>query len=591
MKDSNFDKQFHNPKTRGEADQINKLKKLSTSSNELLKVRKRLERAGYGEQQKEKITIKDGPIIKSSKRKLPQRRKEDQSVFKKNRLGFFKAFFRILTKRTSFFEHHKKNLIKADLISLFKYGCGYVLDSEAVRFVKEEVIIWQDLMKPIINPVYKAGWRNSDGIKFLEPIEFNIIGYCARLVNDRGILEILYQPSNTKNIFNQSNSFIQYYYKLLYADINKIVNSFTKAILTFKKEYPDYEIPIKPDECVEKIKEFFDSKVEENFIVPLLSAMSGQNYTIEQARTEANIDSIVDDDYLADAHLKTKMKLREEKYKKKVKHFIKTLKTEIEFLVNIKDDKGKKYVFAQKKLNIIDISIYLNAFNSNKEKHVIRELYGAIAFFNDYFAPFLFLSVKARKQGSAENIQLFEKNVFSKDYASILKLFEMIKSFVNKPEYSQCTKDVDKSDTEKIKCTSIINDICDFFFNIGEKISQVLNDTHTKRVSYKPLDILHLKTNELPYSDYTSMHKIKNMEKEKIFTIDGIKVMDVLEMIKAFCFSFIKYFESPYVYKDDKVLEKYTIQARLEKQEKYTEILERLLNGEEIQLPNSIYDI
>ena len=453
------------------------------------------------------------------------------------------------------------------------------------------MIIWQDLIKPVINPLYKAGWRTVEGLKFIEPLEFNIIGFCARLANDRGILEVLYQKNNTKNILNQANAFIQYYYKLLYADISKIVNAFTKAVLAFKKEYPDYELSMKPDECVEKIKNFFDSRVEENFIVPLLSAVTGQNYTVEHARAEADITKIDDDEYHADVHLKTKMKVREEKYKKKVKHFIKQLKTEIEFLINMKDDLEKKYIFAKKEVSIIDIAVFLNTYNSDKQKHIIRELYAAIAFFNDYFAPFLFMSVKVRKQGSAENIQLFEKNVFSKDYASIIKLFELIKLFVNKPEYSQCTKDVEKSDIDKIKCTSIFNDICDFFFNIGEKLSRVLNDNQTKRISHKPLDILHIDTNKLSYSDYTTMHKIKNHEREKLFTVSGKKVIEVIETIKTFCFCFIKYFESPYVYKDERVSEKYTIQKRLEKKEKYNEILKRLEDNEELRLPESIYDI
>ena len=116
MNDKSFNKQFHNPKTRGEKEQINNIKKLSADSNEILKVRKRLENAGYGEQKKDKIPVKDGPIIKSSNKKIPKRRREDLPVFKKKGIGFFLSLFRILTKRASFFSHNKTPKKKVNAI-------------------------------------------------------------------------------------------------------------------------------------------------------------------------------------------------------------------------------------------------------------------------------------------------------------------------------------------------------------------------------------------------------------------------------------------------------------------------------------------
>ena len=591
MQNNEFEKQFNNPGTKGEEEQINRLKKYSKDPLEIKQIRKKLENAGYGEK-KPIQKKKKGAMIYSGKGSIPQRRKEDTPVFFIKKQGFFKTLIKLLTGQSPILT--KKNntgYLKASIISFFKYGCGYILHENVVKFVSGYIIKLQKKLKTILNMLYKAGWRTESGKKYLSPEEYNLIAICTRLANEHRLHEVVYQPEDTKYIFKISNTFIHYYYQIVNTGVDKLITSFQNALYTYIIDTPDLKLKNKPEYYANFIKEFFDGRIEKDFIIPLLEAATGEIKTINNLKKESKVSLIDTNNYKADPELLSLMQFRAEKYKAKSKKLKKDIEAEIWFINTVLKDLQIFFKLQNKSVTAIELALLLSSGILTKQKNVIREVIAVVTFFNEYFTPIITMSFPSRLQGKMEYVQLFNRNVFEDNVSMILLKTEELKSYMNNEKYINILKELSVSNHQQLKCATIIGDICNNFYSIGKKLLTVTTYSTKKKVAVKPIDLSEIEKLTIPFQDYNILHQVQNQKNEEIFTIKNKIVREIIEHIRIFCFNFVKEYEPAHEFRAARVEKRRTIFLRLEKHQILKEFLKKLDSAEDIKLPDAIEDI
>jgi len=593
MQNNDFEEQFNNPKTKGEKEQINRIKKFSDNPAEIKQIRKKLESAGYGAKKPVRWKNPDtGPIIYNRKNPMPQRRKEDSPVFIAKKQGFFKTLIKLFTGQSPILtKKDNARYLKTSVICFFKFGCGYILHENVIKFVSRYIIKWQEKLKPIVDMLYKAGWRTESGRKYLSPFEYNIISTCARLTDEHRLHEVVYQPENTKYIFKISNAFIHYYYQIVNTDVNKLINSFQNALYTYILNASELKLKNKPEYYANFIKEFFDGRVEKDFIRPLIEAVTGDIKTISNLKKESRVSLIDTNNYRADPGLITTMKFRAEQYKAKSEKLKEDIDAEIWFIDTVLKDLQKFFKLQNKSVTAIDLALLLSSGILTKQKNVIREIIALVTFFNEYFTPIITMSFPSRLQGRMEYVQLFTKYVFGDNVSMILLKTEELKPYMNHEQYNNLIKELSISDTGQLKCATIIGDICNNFYSIGEKLLTVETYSAKKKVAVKPIDLMDINKFTIPFQEYNIMHQVQNQKKEEIFTIKNKTVREIIDHIRIFCFNFIKEYEPAYEYKTAKVVKRRTIFLRLEKHQILKEFLRKLNSDYDTKLHDSIEDI
>ncbi len=591
MQNNEFEKQFNNPITEGEKAQVNRIKKYSEDPLEIKQIRQKLENAGYGEkkpiQQKKK-----SPIIYSKKNPIPQRRKEDTPVIFIKKKGFFRTLIILITGQSPILtkKDNSRNL-KSSIFSFFKYGCVYILQESVVKFVSGYIIKWQEKLKKIFDMLYKAGWRTESGMKYLSPEEFNLITICSRLANEHSLHEIIYQPENTKYIFKISNAFIHYYYQIVNTGVNKLITSFQNALYTYIMNAPELNLKNTPEYYANFIKEFFDGRIEKDFIIPLLEAVTGEIKTINNLRRETRVSLIDTNNYRAEPELLTLMRSRAEQYKTKSIKLKKDIEKEIFFINTVLIDLQKFFKIQNKSISAIDIALLLSSNILSKQKNVIREIIAVVTYFNEYFTPIITMSFPSRLQGRMEYIQLFTKHVFLDDVNVILLKIEELKPYTNHEQYKNLLKELSVTDTQQLTCATAIGDICNSFYSIGKKLLTATTYSEKKKIAVKPIDITEINKFTIPFQDYNILHQVQNQKNEEIFSIKNKTVNEIIEHIRIFCFNFIKEYEPAYEYRAAKVEKRKTIFSRLEKHQILKEFLKKLNSEEDIKLPDEIENI
>lgn len=589
MQYDDFENQFKNPKTRGEEEQVKRLRKYSDDPAELKHIRKKLESAGYGE----KKTFKQKPKNYAGynrKTPIPQRRKEDSPVFFIKKQGFFKSLINLF-KSTILTKKDNKRYIKSSFICFFKYGCGYILNENVIQFVSSYIIKWQEKFRPVLSTLYKTGWRTESGRKYLSPVEFNIISSCSRLTNEHRLHEVVYQPDNTNYIFKVSNAFIHYYYQIINTGVNTLIKSVQNALYTYIMESPEHKLKNKPEEYANFIKEFFDGRVEKDFILPLTEAVSGEIKTIDILKKECRVTLLDTNNYRAEPELLTLMQLRAEQYKAKSEKLKEDIKNELWFINIVLGDLQKFFKIQNKNLTAVELALLLSKGILTKQKNVIREIVAAVSFFNEYFTPLITLSFPARLQGRIEYIQLFTKHVFSENVNNIVIKINELKPNMDNDKYSDILNELSTTDYQQIQYVTNVGDICNSFYSIGEKLISVTTFSEKKKVGVKPIDLTELDKFTIPFPDYNVLHQVQDQKNEEIFTLKNKTVKEIIEHIRIFCFNFIRHFEPAYEFRNGKIVKRRTIFSRLEKNQLLKEFLKKLESEEDIKLPDSINNI
>lgn len=581
-------------RTLGEEQQIENLKKYSKNISEIEKVRGRLERAGYGEAKPEKQDPADrGPIVYgNSAKKQPKRREEDTQVFTFTGQGFFRSLLNTLFGRSVILASGKNNgKIKKGIGFLLRYRCAYVLDDKVIEFIDEYIMKWQNKMLPMFEALYRRGWRTSDGRKTLSAEQFNIISAVSRLAGCSRLREIRRERYNTLEVYDISNSFIYIYYQLKKHGISKLLESFQNALYAFIAENPQKKLPSEPENYVNSVKSFFDGSVEKDFLLPLLEAVSGSPKTAEQTIYSSRTSSIEIEEYKAGPQLTSVMKAREDKYTKKKSLLEKQVSEELEFIEIVVSDLDKNYTVSSRVMDPLEVSFYLMKNISKNQKHIVRELFCAIKFFNEYYGSILTMSFPARLQAGTEHIQLFTKEVFSGHLKNIISMANSLKSLLNDTDYANFLENLTEDETEKLEYAAVFFDICSAFSEMAEMLTHVSTPTSIKRPAARPITQAQIQSLLVPHTEYQAEHQNPDPQKEKVFSIQGIKVGDLINDIRAFCFHFTVYFQPTMIIRDRKIARSKTLNSRIQKRQKYRNFLNELKTDDNLKLPDSLEEI
>lgn len=587
MDDKEFKEIFDEPLTEGEKEQVDKIKKYSTDPDEVIKIRQQLDKLASDRELfdfSKPLDIKNEILSERASKESRFRRREDEFEFPVSKAGFFRKFLWLFTKKSLFkAKYPDKSLVKTSFSSLIFFGNSLVLGKYVQKFITEYIFKWQKLFKPVLKVIYRSGWRNRAGKPILTQKEFNIIGTCERLANTRGISEALYSPANTNYIFKKSCLFLNYYYQIVQAGSKLLISSFVKAMKALADEHKVDAFRNSIEEYCTHLFNFFDLRVENSFIIPLLEAMSGETLFPDQARSKSKITILEINEYRAPEKLKLIMKAREESYNNRINKIANQLKAEIAFLEPISADLEYKYFLHDKYFSPIEFA--LTIMGNRKSEHCIQNMYTSILFFDKYFAPFITMRVPIRMEGSMEYAEIFTKEVFEDNYSKIVKLKNELKKYFDE-KFSECIKaELLKSSIDTGKCIKLVSEICDEFFDMGKKLLKSMTAVVKGKITFRPIDPASLGKINIPYFDRTIHGEGKNNDKAE-FTLNGMLVKQAMEQIRVFCINFVVYFEPPFRYSSAKGdnKKKKTLYIRIISKDELKSILERFENGEDIDI-------
>ena len=585
MDKNEFKDIFDSPKTIGEKVQVEKIKTYSKDPDEVIKIKQKLEKLGL----KQELLNFNSPInfkkdlqpIRIPK-KVHYKRREDEFEFPIKKAGFLKKLVWIFTKSNIFkYKYPDTKLVKTSFISLILFGNCFILGNYVQKFLLEYIINWQELFKPVLKIIYKSGWRNKIGKLILTPKEFNILGTCERLANERGITEILFKPKNTIYIYNKSSLFFNYYYQIIQAGTKNLISSFIKAMQPLAGEDNSEQFRNEIEGYCTRIFNFFDNRVENSFIIPILEAMTGEALIPEKVKANSKITLLETKEYRAHERLRVMMKSREEKYNNKIKKIIRELEIELVVLEPISKDIQFKYQTVDRYYSPIEIA--LNAMGKEDSDHCIKHISTVIEFFDKYYAPVLTMRVPIRMEGSIEYAEIFTKEVFSESYSKIIELKKEIENYMTDP-FSECIKlDPSKESYTINQCIITVSKICDQLFNIGKKLYKSSSSIKLEKTSFRPIDPITLGKINIPYYDRTIYSENKENAKYE-FSLNGKNVKQVLEEIRIFCMYFVISFEPPfrYILEESENKKKKTLYIRIIEKEEIKTLLEKFKNGENI---------
>lgn len=590
--DKNAQHKNTSSRTKGEESQISALKKYSSDLSEIEKMRLKLEQAGYGEKPVKKEKRDPNQILYNSSRKISRRREEDIPVFAISKPRFFKTFFNLITGKSSIHTSSKnQGKIKKGLIYFLKFKCPYILEDNTISYITNYVLKWQQKMRPLLSALYKAGWRTEDGRKILDPEEYNIISTCERISGNYKIIEIRRHKYNTVLIYEIANSFIYSYYQIIKSGREHMLKGFQNALYTFLAEHSKAKLPEKPEFYVNTMKEFFDGRIEDNFIVPLIEAVTGKEKSKKEVELESKTNSINSIDYKADQKLMILMSDRKEKYNTSKIKLQKSVSAEISFLETLQRDIELSINIQNKNIDLLNLSFLVMKNIIAKQSHIVREMFAAVKFFNDYYSTILTISFPARLQGRVEYIELFSKEVFFDEIKEIIKLLSKLKPLINDTEYADFLFNLTDSNQEKLENATKIGLICNLFFSIADKLVKVTTPTKSKKESTRPIDSAHINKVTIPYREYYILFQVSDAKKDDFYSLKGKLVGDVIENIRTFCFLFIKYFEPPYEITETVTRRRRTLNYRLSKIQKYKDFINSLSSDDDIKLPKSFEEI
>ncbi len=573
------------PVNENEYEQVGKIKSNSKDSYNMIDTHQKLEKVGIKPELFDfdrLLDIQNDISPTRVPKNVRYKRKEDEFEFPLKKSGFFLKLIWLFSKNHLFKQKYPDTgLVKTSFFSLLLYGNGFVLGKYAQNFVLEYIIKWQELLKPVLKEIYKSGWRTKNGKLLLSPKEFNIIGTCERLVNAKGIAEILFKPKNTLHVFNKSCLFLNYYYQIIQAGPNILISSFIKAMRSLTDDIDLFKNYI--EEYCDHIFNFFDGRVEKSFIIPLLEAMSGDTLVPEQAKANSRITLLEQKEYRAHEQLNVIMKAREENYNKKIKKIIQELEIESAFLEPISKDIQFKYKIEDNYYSPIDFA--LKTLSKENSEHCIKNMHTLIEFFDKYYAPILIMRIPIRMEGNIEYAKIFTKEVFSESYSKILVLKIELEKYFDTP-FAQCIKLDPSKENEQINdCIKIVAKICDHFFNIGKKLYRASSSIKFVKTSFRPIDPVTLGKINIPYHDRTIYSQNKENETD-VYSLNGRIIKNVIQEIRVFCMCFVTGFEPPFRYtignEEDK--KKKTLDIRIISKDEIKSILERFKFGEEIDI-------
>ncbi len=591
--------QILNPKSEGEKNQVEQIKKFSEDPEEIIRFRKDLQKVKESYSQHQNDTEDSDSKSNAGRRQIqltPKRRRYDLPVIEEKKASFFHVFFNLFSLLRLFKGKYKNStMVDFSFVNFLSNGSFFSPSRNVALFVQKEIIPLQEMMRPFLRNVYQYGWRDKKGKKILDPYSFNLLAEFERLQNKNHVEDFLQYLNQPAKAMEKLNYFLGYYFSITetQADEHSLLNSL-KIVITRMVSDDETALSGKNAKLLLKLaEEFISLPIKEKMITPLLESYLARPLDIGDIEQLIKFKSISTTEYYADPQLKARMKILEEKYKKyleekkeKTTNLVNNVYALAKALEFRRDHNGNKVLLvdyaASKKRNMIKgLMESLDLFSHQKP-------FLTVEFFFDVYFPLIQSSITVKKdfrERRTMEISFFASDVFSEEFHNIDSSRDYLRKFAEKFQTKENIFETSLNDLteEQNYQIIVINNVADQFYSIGSKLikyfsaqipenqmtEEVITETNLgKRRSIFESYFLH----GLP-------HK-KDFQTEYDFFQKTM--YEILQEIQAFCFQYAYSYEHQQRQFKSSDSRQKTFKNLLAEKNKLETELEALKKGEEI---------
>ncbi len=540
-------KVIESPETRFEKDESKRLRRFSSRSEEIVRIRQKLRELRESLESSEEDLAFQKEIF-SGRDEIPafRNRYYDRPVVKAVPRGFTERLGGYFRLRQSFREKYPDGTgITSSLINYIINGAPFYPSEPVCAFV-QDILFWQEELREPFRRMYAAGWLDKSGADVLTPLEFNLISEAERLVNDPSIFNFLIYHRKPHLAIGRINPFLGYYLSVT-RSIRFKLKLHDAVRESLRMAYPSPGDAGRVEAVMSALEKLLSDNVERRFIIPLFECAYQRPLDGESLRALVCLDELDENAYRADRRLMEAMEERKRRFNEILRQNIFVLEEELNFVLDLKEIVEAGYELPNDRTGDFLDHLLLYYYHNRDAKTTNLPLTAGdlCDIFTLTYESLLSEGIKLKVGQEQRTIKLFEKSLFAGELETIrTRRRDFIES--ERKGYTPHLLYKDDPDGGELFFLKALIAVTDAFYSIGEKLFAVIHGHEgmtlkEERTADSLIGEKNIGRARVPYA----AHVAAGSETSSVYqyTVANRRVMEVLEDTKKFAITFAHRFE------------------------------------------------